>query len=78
MRHWRIDRDGKIGAVDVGKDRPIAQKRQPLMSREIAVGIDAGGLNLAIPDIAIDVTGQKRIEEQHIGSQSDGKSKDEP
>ena len=39
------------------------------MGREITVGIDAGGLNPAIPDIAIDVAGQKRIEQQHIGSQ---------
>ena len=31
LRHRRIDRDGGIGPVDVGKDRPIAQKRQRLI-----------------------------------------------
>ena len=62
----------------MGKDRPIAEKRQRLMGGEIAVGVDAGGLNPAVPDIAIDVTGQKRIEQQHIEPQCDPKSKDEP
>ena len=78
LRHRRIDGDGGIGPVDVGKDRPVAQKRQRLVGREIAIGIDAGGLNPAIPDIAIDVAGQQRIEQQHIGSQHDRNSKDEP
>src|SRR5260370_24993766 len=62
----------------MGKDRPIAQKRQRLMSREIAVRIDAGGLNPAIPDIAVDITGQKLIKYQHVGSQEDPKSPDDP
>ena len=45
-----------------GKIVPSRRNASASSSREIAVGIDAGGLNPAIPDIAIDVTGQKRIE----------------
>jgi len=78
LRHRGVDRDGGIDPVDVGKDRPVAQKRERFVGRDIAVGIDAGSLNPAIPDIAIDVTGQKRVEQQHIHPQDDRKSKDEP
>ena len=57
LRHGRIDGDGGIGPVDVGEDHPVAQRCQRFVGREIAIGIYAGSLNLAVPDIAIDVTG---------------------
>ena len=59
-----------------GKIVPSRRRRQRRIGREIAIGIDAGGLNPAIPDIAIDVTGQQRIEQQHIGPQTDRNAKD--
>ncbi len=62
----------------MGKDRAVAQRCQRRIGRNIAIGIDAGGLDLAIPDIAIDVTGKQRIEQQHIGPQTDRNAKDQP
>ena len=55
LRHRRIDRRRIVGTVDVGVDGAVAQPCQDRVGRQMKVGIDAGALHAAVPDVAVDV-----------------------
>ena len=74
----RIDCDGIVGPIDPGKDRRVAQMRQRIVGGKITVRIDARRLNPAIPDVAKDVGGQERVEQQHIDPQHNPDAENQP
>ena len=77
-RDRRIDRDGVIGPIDPGKDRRIAQRRERVVGGKIAIRVDAGRLNPAIPDVTKDVGGQERVEQQHVDPQHNPDAENQP
>jgi hypothetical protein len=78
LRRGRIDRARIAAAVDVGIDRAVPQRRQRRIGGNVAVGVDAGGLDAAIPDIAVYIARQQ----QRVGDQDHphdhGDTEDEP
>ena len=64
LRGWRVDRRGIIGAIDVGVDRGVAQRRQHLRAGNVKIWIDTGGLDAAVPDIAEEVVGNRRSRQE--------------
>jgi len=46
---------GVVAAIDVGIDTAVAEKGEMAVGGDIAERVDSSGLDLAVPDIAIDV-----------------------
>ena len=55
LRGRRVDGVRVLLAIDVGVNLAIAQKLEFRRRRNIAVGVDTGGLHLAVPHIAVDI-----------------------
>ena len=55
LRDRRIDRRRVVVAVDVRKDRFVAQRCELSICRDVTVGVDPGGLNASIPNVTEDV-----------------------
>jgi len=56
---WGINGVGVGSTIDVGIDIEVAQEGEMSIGRNVAVGIDAGGLHLSIPHVAEDIGGKK-------------------
>ena len=61
LRDRRIGGDGIVRPIDVGIDRSVSQGLQGIVGRDEGIGVDACGLHPAIPHVAIDIRGQKRL-----------------
>src|SRR5260221_8700343 len=51
----RIDRRGVAATVDLRIDRLVAQRGQVRVRRDVAIGIDAGRLDPAVPNITVEI-----------------------
>ena len=76
LGRWRVDGDGVAGAIDIGVDRRIAQMRDLRGARHVAIRIDAGGLHAAIPNVAIDVGRQIRLDKHESQPHRHGADED--
>src|SRR5262245_11671061 len=52
--------------------------RKRVVGRKIAIWVDAGSLNFAIPDVAIDVGGQERIKQKHVNPKRNSDAENQP
>ena len=77
LRHGRIDRAGIAGPVDIRVDRCVAQVGQSRIRGNIAVGIDSGPLDPAVPDIAVDIRREGRRRQEGAEAESQGDQKNE-
>ena len=73
----RIDRRRVIVAIDVGKDRGITQRGEMRVGRDVAIGIDAGGDDPPVPDVAVDVGRQVRRGEDDRNPHRDRRAEDD-
>ena len=77
LRHGRIDRAGIASPVDIRVDCCIAQVGQRRIRGNIAVGIDSGPLDPAVPDIAVDIRREGGRRQDRAEAKSQGDQKDE-
>ncbi len=78
LRRERVDRGRVVLAVDQRVDRRIAQPFKSRIGRDVAVGVDPGGLDLPVPDVAVDVARQERRRRQQRGPHRHGEAEDRP
>jgi hypothetical protein len=62
LRHGRVGGDRIVGAVDIRIDRAVAQRGERRVGRHVEVGIDPGSLHPAVPDVAIEISRQQRLD----------------
>jgi len=60
----RIDRRRVDAAIDVGENCVVPQRREVRIDRDVAIGIDPGGLDPTVPDIAVRVIREIRRSKQ--------------
>ena len=78
LRRGRIHGVRIVAAIDVRIDRVIAQEREFIGGRQVAVRIDTGKLHAAIPYIAVDVRRKHRWRDQRQQPHRHGDAEHQP
>jgi hypothetical protein len=79
LRDRRIGGHRVVGAIDVRKDRGIAQRGERWIGRHIEVWIDARALNASVPNVAIEIGREQRLlaEQQSAHREREDENDDE-